>query len=377
MDETVTFAEWSLPRRPGYLNTASIGIPPLRASAVVADAVARWAAGLGSPRDFDDDVEAARAAFAALAGVPAADVAQGSTASGLIGPLAASVPDGTRVLVAAGEFSSVTRPFALQGHRGVRVTEAPLSELAERAGEHDLVAVSVVQSADGRLADLDGLFAARARSGVRLLLDVTQAAGWLPLRLDGADAVVGAGYKWLLAPRGAAWLARRPSWVDGPPGAGGWPEVVPHGAGWYGTVDRWTGGLYTPDAPARPGPPGGEESPVWFAHAGAAVTLPWLASLDPGLVHAHCTGLADALRERLGMAPAGSAIVSVRTEDAARRLAAAGITAAVRDGAARLSFHLSTTLDDVEAAAAALRPAGQPRPGNTGTTGDRSVTPRQ
>ncbi|WP_405421910.1 hypothetical protein [Pseudonocardia alni] len=150
------------------------------------------------------------------------------------------------------------------------------------------------------------------------------------------------------------WPGVRRGWT-GPPAGACWPEPVPHSAGWYGTRDRWGGGLYTPDPPARPGPAGGEEAPVWFAHAGAAVTLPWLASLDADGLRAHCVGLADTLRERLGMPPAGSAIVSVRAEGAADRLAAAGITAAVRDGAARLAFHLSTTPDDVEAAAAALR----------------------
>ncbi|MEU6697421.1 aminotransferase class V-fold PLP-dependent enzyme [Pseudonocardia sp. NPDC046786] len=353
MERTTTVFGRELPLRPGYLNTASIGIPPLDASAAVADAVRAWAEGRSAPRDFDDTVETARAGFAAITGVPVADVAQGATVSGLLGPLAAAVPDGARVLVAKGEFASVTRPFAMQTYRGVRITEAPLEELAGRAPEHDLVAVSVVQSADGRIADLDALFAARERSGFRLLLDVTQAAGWLPLRLHRADAVVGAGYKWLLGPRGTAWLAQRPSWVDGP--GGRWPDVVRHGAGWYGARDRWGSGLYTPDPPGRPGPAGGEEAPVWFAHVGSAVTVPWLAALDPQPLREHCAGLADALRERLGMPPAGSAIVAVRTEGAAERLARAGITAAVRDGAARLAFHLTNTTDDVELAAAALR----------------------
>ncbi|ANY08363.1 aminotransferase class V-fold PLP-dependent enzyme [Pseudonocardia sp. HH130630-07] len=354
MGETITVFGREFPRRPGYLNTASIGIPPVDAAAVLVDTVRRWSAGETAPPEFDDAVETARAGFAAIVGVPVADVAQGATAAGLIGPLAAAVPDGARVLVAAGDFASVTRPFAQQAHRGVRVTEVPLDQLAAHAPEHDLVAVSVVQSADGRIADVDALTAVRERHGVRLLFDVTQAAGWLPLRLDRADAVVGAGYKWLLAPRGAAWLAQRPSWVLGPPAGQRWPDVVRHGAGWYGTVERWGGGLYTPDAAARPGPAGGEDSPVWFAHAGAALTVPWLASLDPEALRAHCAGPADALRERLGTGPTGSAVVSVRADGAADRLAAAGITAAVRGGAARLAFHLSNTVDDAELAAPAL-----------------------
>ena len=71
-------------------------------------------------------------------------------------------------------------------------------------------------------------------------------------------------------------------------------------------------------------------------------------------MRAHDVGLADALRERLGMPPAGSAIVSVDRPGAAERLAAAGISAAVRDGRARVGFHLYNTTADVDAVVAAL-----------------------
>jgi selenocysteine lyase/cysteine desulfurase len=65
-------------------------------------------------------------------------------------------------------------------------------------------------------------------------------------------------------------------------------------------------------------------------------------------------GLADAFRSGLGMPPAGSAIVSVRREGAGERLAAAGVVGAARAGAARLSFHLYSTEDDVARALDAL-----------------------
>jgi len=45
-----------------------------------------------------------------------------------------------------------------------------------------------------------------------------------------ADALVGGGYKWLLAPRGTAWLALAPGWA--PPA---------EQAGWYAADDPWTG----------------------------------------------------------------------------------------------------------------------------------------
>ncbi|TCK25362.1 aminotransferase class V-fold PLP-dependent enzyme [Pseudonocardia endophytica] len=331
---------------PGYLNTASIGLPPAVAAEAVADAVADWATGRARPPSFDGAVETARAGFAALIGVAADRVACGSTVSALVGLLAASVPDGTRVLVVAGEFGSVTHPFAVQV-RGVTVTEVPPDRLGELAPAYDLVAVSVVQSADGRIADLDALRAAHD-GGTRVLLDVTQAAGWLPLRLDWADAVVGAGYKWLLCPRGSSWLALHPSWTSDPT----WTPV-PHAAGWYGNRDRW-GDLYTLGPPRADGPAGLDTSPDWLSQVGAAVTLPWLAGLDAEQVRAHCVGLADSLRERLGMAPAGSAIVAVDRPGAAERLTGAGLVVASRAGAARVSFHLANTGDDVDRAARAI-----------------------
>jgi hypothetical protein len=85
----------------GYLNTASVGIPP----APVADAVDGGGAGLAHrprrPPDFDEPTARARRGFADLVGVPPAWVAIGGAVSALVGLLAASVPDGARVLVAA------------------------------------------------------------------------------------------------------------------------------------------------------------------------------------------------------------------------------------------------------------------------------------
>ncbi|WP_214369977.1 aminotransferase class V-fold PLP-dependent enzyme [Pseudonocardia sp. H11422] len=325
----------------GYLNTAAIGLPPASVAEAVVDAVRDWRAGSGRAEDFDAPVATARAGFADLVGVGVDRVAIGSALSPLVGLVAASVPDGARVLVAKGEFTSVSFPFAVQAGRGVTVTEVGLDELGEQAAEHDWVAVSAVQSADGRLADLDALRAARA-AGTRVLLDVTQAAGWLPLRLDWADVVVAGGYKWMLSPRGAAWMAVHPGL-----------DVIPHAAGWYAGAEPW-GSIYglpprlAPDARAL------DTSPAWLCHVGAAAALPWFAGLDREGVRAHCVGLADAFRAGLGMDPAGSAIVTVHRPDAGRRLAGAGVVASGRGGGARLSFHLYNTEADVQRALDAL-----------------------
>jgi len=326
----------------GYLNTASIGIPPGSVTTAMLDTVRRWGAGLDAPPVFDAHVDVGRAAFARLVGVDVARVAIGGAVSSLVGLVAASIPDGATVVVAEGEFTSVSYPFAVQAGRGVTVVAVPPDRLAERAAEADVVAVSVVQSADGRVADLDGLRAARAH-GTTVVLDVTQAAGWLPLDLGWADAVAGGGYKWLLAPRGTAWLAVRPEL-----------ELLPQAAGWYAGADRWGESIYglpprlAPDARAL------DTSPAWMCHVGAAASLGYLADLDAERVRAHCVGLADALRAAVGMEPAGSAIVSVQRPGAARRLAAAGVVAASRAGGARLAFHLYNTADDLDRAVDAL-----------------------
>lgn len=325
----------------GYLNTASIGIPPAPVADAVAGAVQAWRTGAGRPPDFDQPVEIARAAYARLVGVPVERVAIGAAVSELVGLVAASVPDGARVLVARGDFTSVTWPFAAQAGRGVRITEVELAEIGERAGDADVVAVSVVQSADGRIVDLDALRAAKD-AGTTVVLDGTQATGWLDVELGWADAVAGAGYKWLFSPRGAAWMAVRPEL-----------SIVPHHAGWYAGDKVWESVYGLPlrlasDARAL------NTSAAWYCHVGAAVALPWLASHDRKAVQAHCTGLADAFRAGLGMEPAGSAIVSVRRPDAVGRLVEAGIAASSRAGAARVSFHLYNTEADVEQALAAL-----------------------
>ncbi|MFG1641686.1 aminotransferase class V-fold PLP-dependent enzyme [Amycolatopsis sp. NPDC049252] len=324
-------ADFAVP--PGYLNTPSMGIPPAPVAAAVAESVEHWRTGASRPGDFDEYVARSRAGFARLLGVEAGRVAIGASVSQVIANVAAALPDGTRVLTAEGDFTSVTFPFAACGHR---VTEVPLDELAGRVEGHDVVAVSVVQSADGRIADLPSLRAAAEAAGAAVLLDATQAAGWLPLELAWADWVVAAGYKWLLSPRGSAWLAVRPDAQD---------RTRAVAANWYAGEDPWATVYGLPlrlagDARAF------DLSPVWLAQVGAAAALEYLGGLDLAQVRAHNTGLADTLLEKLGLPPRGSAIVSLEADP--ERVAAAGIVSGVRNGKVRVGFHLYNTADDVE-----------------------------
>ena len=71
-------------------------------------------------------------------------------------------------------------------------------------------------------------------------------------------------------------------------------------------------------------------------------------------IHAHDVGLANRLRAGLGLPPGDSAIVRVEAPGAPERLAAAGIQASTRAGAARLAFHLHNTEADADLALEAL-----------------------
>jgi selenocysteine lyase/cysteine desulfurase len=82
----------------GYLNTAAIGLPFSRAADILVDAINQWRAGTLQITDFDSDVVAAREAWARLVGVAPSDVATGTSVSQLIGLVAASIPDRTKVL---------------------------------------------------------------------------------------------------------------------------------------------------------------------------------------------------------------------------------------------------------------------------------------
>jgi selenocysteine lyase/cysteine desulfurase len=327
---------------PGYLNTASCGVPPRHVVEVVHRWVDDWARAGVDAVAMDEPVDASRAAFAQLTGVPTSTVAVGSAVSGLLGPVAASLPAGTRVLTAAGEFTSVSWPFAACGHR---VDEVPVAEVPDRAAEYDVVAVSVAQSADGALVDLGALRSATGGGDTIVVLDGTQSIGWLPADLGWADAVVAGGYKWLLAPRGAAWLACSERLLA---------RVVPSAAGWYAGDDRWARAYGLPLALAD-GARRLDVSPAWSSFVGAAASLGWLAELDRAAVHDHGVGLAARVREALDLPPCPSPIVSIPGPAVGDRLTAAGIACAPRAGATRVAFHLHNTEADVDLLLGALR----------------------
>jgi selenocysteine lyase/cysteine desulfurase len=177
------------------------------------------------------------------------------------------------------------------------------------------VAVSVVQSADGAVTDPRLLTDVARAHGARVLLDVTQAAGWLPLdACRDADWLVCGGYKWLLAPRGTAFLTGTEEALA---------RLHPAAACWWAGEDPW----------------------------GSCYGGPLLLAAGIDRIHRHDLRLANRLRAGLGLPPGDSAIVVAgveRPHAVAHGLAAAGIVASVRAGALRLSCHLYNDDADID-----------------------------
>ena len=335
-------ALWA-PERP-YLNTASYGLPPRPAWEALQEALGDWRGGRTSWERWGDSTERARRAFARLVGAAPEDVATGATVSGLVGLVAASLPAGARVVAPDVDFTSVLFPFLAQADRGVEMRVVPLAALADAVdAETTLVAVSAVQSATGELADLDAIAAAAHEHDALVLVDATQACGWLPLRAD-ADFLVCAAYKWLMSPRGTAFMAVRPERLE---------AVRPLAANWWAGEDAY--GTYY-GVPLRLAEDARrlDTSPAWFSWVGTAPVLELVEQIGVDAIHEHDVALANRFRRGLGLPEGASAIVSADVPGAQERLGRAGILAAVRAGSLRASFHLYNTERDVDAALDAL-----------------------
>jgi selenocysteine lyase/cysteine desulfurase len=327
-----------------YLNTAAYGLPPRPAFEAYQAALDEWRHGRTGWHGWVESVDESRAAFARMVGVAVEDVAVGTQVSAFVGLVALSLEPGARVVCAEEDFTSVLFPFLAR--RDLQVDLVPLVELPNHISEGTaMVAVSSVQSADGRVADLDGVCAAAERVGALTLIDATQSCGWLPLDAARFDFFVVGTYKWLLGPRGCAFMAVRPEAAE---------RLTPHLAGWFAAESPRAsyGGPLRLAAGARRF----DVSPAWFSWVAQARALELLLDVGVDTIHAHDVALANRFRTGLGLPPSDSAIVAVPpTPGAVERLDAAGVMYADHGDLLRFAFHLYTTDDDVDRALSALR----------------------
>ena len=230
-----------------------------------------------------------------------------------------------------------------------------------------IVALGHVHWADGTLFDLEAL-AARARDvGALVIVDGTQSIGALPFPMDAVrpDAVITAGYKWLLGPYSLALGWFGPAFDDGVPLEESW--IAREGSRDFGGLvnyrDSYDPGAVRFDV--------GERSNF--------ILLPMmLEALEllhgwggPAAVQAHALGLTHPFVERMRdagfeveeEAAQASHLFGLRlprtasVEAVSRSLAARRVVVSVRGGALRISPHLYNDEGDLRALEEALKEA--------------------
>jgi hypothetical protein len=118
--------------QPGWLNTASYGLPPRPAWDALQEALTQWRHGSTSWEPWDASTGRARRAFARLVHGDPDAIAVGSTVSGMLSVVAAGLPTGSRVVVPEIEFTSNPLPWLVQADRGSRSRRPTLGRMSAR-----------------------------------------------------------------------------------------------------------------------------------------------------------------------------------------------------------------------------------------------------
>jgi selenocysteine lyase/cysteine desulfurase len=304
------------------------------------------------------EVARTRRMIAATWGVDLAEIGLvGNVAEG-VSMIAESIPwrPGDNAVFDPDEYPSVVAPFAMRRQPQVELRFVPFDDPARVAKAVDrrtrVIGVSHVSFLTGRRHDLAGLRWVADSVGAMLVVDHTQAAGYLPIHGAVADFAFAATYKWMLGTTGVAvayWnRARQPDWT---PTTAGWHSVLSNGRPDY------RGGLaLQPDATrfTRGNPAHG---PVYVL--GSA--LDYLGRFETPALERHVQALTMALLTRMREAE----IPSTTPFEAARHGASVCIespqAAAIVDGMARrgvlawngrgrirFSFHGYNSLSDVD-----------------------------
>jgi selenocysteine lyase/cysteine desulfurase len=311
----------------------------------------------------EQQVETARASIARLWGVNAGDIGFVSNVAEGMSIVAESLrwQPGDAIAFDANEYPSMVAPLAFRRDPSLRLIQA-------RGGEPDrllraaepgtrIILASYVSFLTGERTDLRALRARADAIGALLVVDFTQASGYLPIEASLADFAFSACYKWMLGITGTAiayWnRQRQPDWA---PASAGWYSLAP---GRYGFEPmpalRADAMRFTRGNPAH--------IAVYVLNS----ALTFLSHYDMAAVQTHVQTLTQALHEALAArqyaitTPADparhGASVCFTTPDApsvVERLYDRNVYVWNGQGRVRVSFHGYNTLDDVDRVIAAL-----------------------
>jgi cysteine desulfurase / selenocysteine lyase len=310
-------------------------------------------------------IERAREDAAALWGVQAADIGFVSNVVEGVSLVVESLDwqAGDNAVMDPDEYPSDVGPLALKRNPKVELRFASAMDPEAIAAKVDartrVIAVSAVSYLNAQRPDLGALRAIADKVGALLVVDFTQASGWMPIEASIADFAFSSCYKWMLGTTGVAiayWnRARQPHWA---PASAGWHNIIG-----MGRPDYVGGVQLRPDAMrfTRGNP----------AHAAIYVlngALDYLRQHDMRVVEWHVQGLTTALLARLdamGIASttppdprrhgASVCLEHPRASQLVEALYDQGVRCWNGRGRLRFSFHGYNSLRDVDRIEAALR----------------------
>jgi cysteine desulfurase/selenocysteine lyase len=312
-----------------------------------------------------------RASIARLIGGAAHEVAVTTGASGGLAAVARGFdwkPE-DEVLIARGEFPAhfaTWKPLEDAGRLTIQMIEPrgrfiAAEDFLERIGRRTrVVSVSLVRFDDGSLLDPPRVSAACHSVGAILVLDVSQAAGAIPLDVKhlGADFAVCAGYKYLLSPFGTGFFWAREDRIE---------EMKPMPFYWMAlesasNFSQLGKSDWKPVRGARRWD--AAETSSFFNLAAMHVSLEFVLRAGAEAVAAHCRKLLAQMIERL---PLDRCVLASPAEENARgayacfaartpektaglyeKLRGAGVITSLREGAIRVAPHLYNTEQDID-----------------------------
>jgi selenocysteine lyase/cysteine desulfurase len=340
-----------------YLNTATFGQLPRRATDAVAD---HW-----RRRDelactdfltWYEDADRLRASIAKLIGAAADDIAFIGSAAAALGMTIAALDlqPGDNIVTLQDEFPN----YLYMPH----VREVAWDDLFRSIDAHTrMVAISEVNYSTGFRPPLAELAKFTRERGIVLFVDGTQSLGALTIdmRALGIDIYAVHGYKWLISPTGAGFMAvseetRR--------------KLRPIAVGWrshrtWRNVDNLHHGApeFLDSAEKYEG--GGLPFPLLYA---MEQSVGLFHEIGPAVVEQRVMHLAQAARERLREMGAeaidtGAQIVAAKfpgidPSHLARELKKSNLIVAARHGFLRVSPHFYNNEDDLDQLCAALKP---------------------
>ncbi|MGF1533709.1 MAG: aminotransferase class V-fold PLP-dependent enzyme [Bernardetiaceae bacterium] len=352
----MTKVDFVLPQTGIYLNAARMGLLPKATLEAGQQALlARSQPQQITGDDFFAGVEALKKSFARLIDTPDWQrIALIPSVSYGIANAAQNVPwaPGDEVLIADEQFPSNVYPWAVYA----AIRRVPAAQLLESIDARTkVVALGTVHWSDGYCPDLVALRARSRAVGALLVLDGTQSVGALPLSVAALepDALVVAGYKWLLGPYSLGLAYYGPAFDGGRPIEESWMNRL--GASQFAGLSQYVS-AYEPLARRYDV---GEQSNFQLVPM-LRTSLDLIQSVTPAAIQSHCRRISEAPLAALqaqgwhlpeqhayhlfGIHDPSDPTRAARTYEA---LTAAGVHVSLRGDCLRISPHLYNSEEDM------------------------------